>query len=91
MGSGKQMRVKLSMERRLTSMKFPVAPESMSAVVSTVLHFPCSEMGKLIDLLLGSATSTQLIEWEEDVKATSLVKNPLLQGWRSQQSLQWVL
>ena len=72
-------------------MKFPVAPESMSAVVSTVLLFPCSEMGKLIDLLLESATSTQSIEWEEDIEATSLVKNPLLQGWRSQRSLQWVL
>ena len=65
-------------------MKFPVAPESMSVVVSTVLLFPCSEMGKFIDLLLGSAASTQLIEWEEDVEATPLVKNPLLQGWRSQ-------
>ena len=65
-------------------MKFPVTPESMSVVVSTVLLFPCSEMGKLIDLLLGSAISTQLIEWEEDIEATSLVKNPLLQGWRSQ-------
>ena len=64
-------------------MKFPVAPESMSVVVSTVLFFPCSEMGKLIDLLLGSATSTQLTEWEEDIEATSLVKNPLLQEWRS--------
>ena len=39
-------------------MKFPVAPESMSAVVSTVLFFPCSEMGKLIVLLLGVAIST---------------------------------
>ena len=58
MGSGRWMRVKLLRERRQTSMKFPVAPESMSAVVSTVLLFPCSEMGKLIDLLLGSATST---------------------------------
>ena len=84
MGIGKWMRVKLSEERRWMSMKFPVAPESTSAVVLTVLLFPCSEMGKLIDLLLGSATSTQLIEWEEDVEATSLVKNPLLQGWRSQ-------
>ena len=55
-------------------MKFPVTPESMSGVVSMILLFPCSEMGKLIDLLLGSATSTQLIEWEEDVEATSLVK-----------------
>ena len=39
-------------------MKFPVAPESMSAVVSTVLFFPCSEIGKLIVQLLGEATST---------------------------------
>ena len=54
-------------------MKFPVTPESMSVVVLTVLLFPCSEMGKLIDLLLGSATSTRLIEWE-DVEVTSLVK-----------------
>ena len=65
-------------------MKFPVAPESMSMVVLTVLLFPCSKMGKLIDLLLGSATSIQLIGWEEDIEVTSLVKNPLLQGWRSQ-------
>ena len=65
-------------------MKFPIAPESMSAVVSTILLFPCSKMGKLIDLLFGMATSTCLIEWEEDVEATSLAKNPLLQGWRSQ-------
>ena len=72
-------------------MKFPVAPESMSVVVLTVLLFPCSEMGKFIDLLLESATSTQLIEWEVDIEATSLVKNPLLQGWRSQRSLQQVL
>ena len=72
-------------------MKFPVAAESMSVVVSTILLFPCSKMGKLIDLLLGIATSTQLIKWEEDIEATSLAKNPLLQGWRSQRSLQWVL
>ena len=72
-------------------MKFPVAPESMSVVVSTILLFPCSEMGKLIDLLLGMATSTHFIGWEEDIEATSLAKNPLLLGWRSQQSLQWVL
>ena len=58
MGSGKWMRVKLSRDRRQMSMKFAVTPESMSVVVSTVLFFPCSEMGKLIDLLLGSATST---------------------------------
>ena len=64
-------------------MKFPVAPESMSTVVLMVLLFPCSEMGKFIDLLFGSATGTQLIDWEEDVEVTSLVKSPLLQEWRS--------
>ena len=77
MESGKQIRVKLLRERRCMSMKFPVAPESMSVVVSTVLFFPCSKMGKLMVLLLGDATSTQLIEWEEDVEATSLFKHPI--------------
>ena len=47
MDSGKWTRVKSSRERRRMSMKFPVAPESMSAVVSMVFFFPCSEMGKL--------------------------------------------
>ena len=55
-------------------MKFPVAPESMSVVVSMVLFFPGSKMGKLMVLLLGDATSTQLIEWEEDIEVTSLLK-----------------
>ena len=50
MGSGKQTRVKLSRERRRMSMKFPVAPESMSVVVLMVLFFPCSKMGKLIEV-----------------------------------------
>ena len=74
------MRVKSSRERRHISTKFPVAPESMSAVVLTILFFPCSEMGKLMFLLLGDATSTECIEWEEDVEETSLFKNPRLQG-----------
>ena len=72
------MRVKSSRERRHISTKFPVAPESMSAVVSMILFFPCSEMGKLMFLLLGDVTSTQCIEWEEDIEATSLFKNPRL-------------
>ena len=80
MGLGKQMRVKFSRERRHMSMKFPVAPESMRVVVLMVLFFPCSKMGKLMILLLGDTTSTQFIEWEEDVKVTSLFKNPRLQG-----------
>ena len=52
------MRVKLSRERRCMSMKFLVALESMRVEVLMVLFFPCSEMGKLMFLLLGDATST---------------------------------
>ena len=59
MGVGSRTRAKLSLERSQRSMKFPVAPESMSAEVSTVLLIPCSEIGKVIDLLLGLATSTR--------------------------------
>ena len=55
---GNQMSVKSSNERRRRSMKFPVAPESMRTEVSTVLVFPCSEIGKVIDQLVGFATST---------------------------------
>ena len=61
-GSDSQMRVKLSWERRHMSTKFLVAPESMRAVVLTVLFFPHSKMGKLMFLLLGDATSTQFIK-----------------------------
>ena len=32
------------------SIKFPVALELMSVMVSTVLFFPCSEMGKVMVL-----------------------------------------
>ena len=74
--------MKLLRERRCTSIKFLIAPESMSVVVSTILFFPCSEMGKLIVLLLGDATSTWFIEWEEEIEVTSLFKNPKLWGWR---------
>ena len=80
MGVGSHTRTKLSFERSRRSMKFPVAPESMSAEVSTVLFIPCSEIGKVIDLLLGFATSTRSRVREGDVEASSLFKNPMLQG-----------
>ena len=79
-GVGNQMRTKLSQERSQRSIKFPVALESMSAEVSTVLFFPCSKMGKVIDLLLGLATSTRSRVREGDVEASSLFKNPKLRG-----------
>ena len=80
MGVGSHTRTKLSLERSRRSMKFPVAPESMSAEVLTVLFIPCSEIGKVIDLLLGFATSTRSRVREGDVKASSLFKNPMLRG-----------
>ena len=39
-------------------MKFPVALESMRAVVSTVCFSPCSTMGRCMVLLFHGATST---------------------------------
>ena len=56
MGVGSRTRIKLSLERSRRSIKFPVALESISAEVSTVLFFPCSVIGKVMDLLLGVAT-----------------------------------
>ena len=80
MGVGSHSRTKLSLERSQRSMKFPVAPESISVEVSMILFFPCSEIGKVIDLLLGLATSTQSRVREGDVEASSLFKNPSLWG-----------
>ena len=80
MGVGSRTRTKLSLERSQRSIKFPVAPESISAEVSTILFFPCSVIGKVIDLLLGFATSTRLRAREGDVEASSLFKNPPLLG-----------
>ena len=74
------MRTKLSQERSQRSIKFLVALELMSAEVSTVLFFPCSVIGKVIDLLLGLATSTRSRVREGDVEASSLFKNPMLLG-----------
>ena len=79
MGVGSHTRTKLSLERSRRSIKFPVAPESISTEVSTVLFFPCSVIGKVIDLLLEVATSTRSRVREGDVEASSLFKNPLLQ------------
>ena len=80
MGVGSLTRTKLSLERSRRSIKFPVAPESISAEVSTVLFFPSSMIGKVIDLLLGLATSTRSRVREGDIVASSLFKNPMLLG-----------
>ena len=80
MGVGSRTRTKLSLERSRRSIKFLVALESISAEVSTVLFFPCSVIGKVMDLLLGLATSTRSRVREGDVEASSLFKNPMLLG-----------
>ena len=80
MGVGSRTRTKLSLERSRRSMKFLVAPESISAEVLMVLFFPCSVIGKVIDLLLVFATSTRSRVREGDVEASSLFKNPKLRG-----------
>ena len=59
-------------------MKYLVAPESMSARVLTVFLRPCREIGICIVLFSWDATSTWFNDWEGDVEAASLFKNPVL-------------
>ena len=53
-----QESLKIPLGRRRGSMKFPVAPESMRAVMLTVCFSPCSTMGRRMVLLFCGATST---------------------------------
>ena len=59
------------------SMKFPVAPQSIMAVVSTIWLPTESLMGIQIVLSLGRAISTWFTSWEDDVETSSQIKNPL--------------
>ena len=72
------MSLKIPLGKRQGSIKFPVAPESMRAVVSTVCFSPCSTIGKCIVLLFHGATNTLSMLREEDVEVASLLKNPML-------------
>ena len=65
-------------------MKFPVAPQLMRAVVSTICVPVASLMGRRMVHSFGRATSTWDKLWEGDVEATSLIKNPHCQRkwWR---------
>ena len=58
-------------------MKFPVALESMRAVVSTVCLIPCREIGRRRVLFSHDTTSTWFNAKEGDVVAASLFKNPM--------------
>ena len=68
------------------SMKFPVAPQSMRAMVATVLTPYCSRMGNQIAHSDLFATSTEAMTEEEDVVATPCSKKTLrLFCWLPQQ------
>ena len=58
MGCGSFFRGKFARDKSPRSMKFPVAPESMRAVVSTVCCPTSSLIGKRRVRSLGEATST---------------------------------
>ena len=76
MGLGRRCKGKFALDRRPMSMKFPVAPQSMKAVVSTICVLIANLIGRRIVRSFGNATSTWDRSWEEDVKATSCIKNP---------------
>ena len=76
MGLGRHCRGKFALDSRPMSMKFPVAPQSMRAVVSTICVPVANLIGRRIVRSLGNATSTWDRSWEEDVEATSHIKNP---------------
>ena len=46
MGLTQGINLKVPFSKRWGSMKFPVAPESMRVVVSTVCLIPCREIGR---------------------------------------------
>ena len=78
MGLTQGINLKIPFGRRQGLMKFPVAPESMRAVVSTVCLIPCREIGRRRVLFSHDATSTWFNAREEDVVAAFLFKNPML-------------
>ena len=75
-GLGSRCSGKSALDRRPISMKFPVAPQSMRAVVSTICVPVSSLTGRRMVRSFGKATSTWDKSWEDDVEATSLIKNP---------------
>ena len=77
-GVGRDLSLKMPFGRRRGLMKFPVAPESMSTRMLTVFLRPCRDIGICIVLFFWDTMSTWFNDWEEDVKAASLFKNPVL-------------
>ena len=81
-GLGKCCSGKFALDKRLMLMKFPVAPQSIRAVVSTICVPVVSLIGRQIVRSFGKATSTWNKSWEEDIKVTFQIKNPhCLRRW----------
>ena len=76
MGLGSFSRGNLRRQRRLMSMKFPVAPQSTRAVVSTI----CVPLDSLMEihmvLSFGRAVITWFTIWEEYIDGSFQAKNP---------------
>ena len=71
MGLGSFSRGNLRRHRRLTSMKFPVAPQSTRVVVSTICVPLDSLMGIRMVLSIGRAVITWFTIWEEYIDSSS--------------------
>ena len=73
-------------------MKFPVALESMRAVVSMVCLISCREIGRQRVLFSRDATSTWFNAKEGDIVAAFLFKNPMpFVLWEGKRILQLIL
>ena len=84
MGLGSFSRGNSRRQRRPTSIKFPVAPQSTRVVVSMICVPLDSLMGMRKVLSLGRAVITWFTIWEEYVDGSSQAKNPqVLQMLRS--------
>ena len=84
-GLGRHCRGKFAFNKRPMLMKFPVAPQSMRAVVSMICVPVASLIGRWMVCSFGKATSTWDKSWEEDVETTSRIKNPhCLRKWWQQ-------
>ena len=70
-GLGSHCNGKLALDKRPMSMKFPVVPQLMRAMVLMICGPVASLIGRRMVHSFGRATSTWDKSWEEDIKATS--------------------
>ena len=70
------LRGKFARDKRPRSIKFPVAPESIRAVVLMICLPRSNLTGKQRVLSLSEATSTWDRDWKGNVNVTSHFKNP---------------